>query len=193
MFDVPTTVTGAAPQLFTESSDGHVELELPYVDAYPADVSFLDPSSTDVAFLFSQSPRAQDTPTKVQKERVPPKPGEPTEFGLTPLELNKRKLACCPGRKDKVSVENINSLDCFEGLSAHETQQLRDLCLEKECIEIFNDANVAGAASRFSAVKHHIDFKADAHTARLHVSPSRFSPREYELTDQVAGGHVPPR
>ena len=184
VFDVPTTVTGA-PQLFTESSDGHVELELPYVDANPADVSFLDPSSTDVAFLFSQSPRAQDTPTKVQKERVPPKPGEPTEFGLTPLELNKRKLACCPGGKDKVSVENINSLDCFEGLSAHETQQLRDLCLEKECIQIFNDDNVAGAASRFSSVKHHIDFKADAHTARLHVSPSRFSPREYELTDQV--------
>ena len=184
VFDVPTTVTGA-PQLFTESSDGHLEPELPYVDANPADVSFLDPSSTDVAFLFSQSPRAQDTPTEVQKERVPPKPGEPTEFGLTPLELNKRKLACRPGGSDKVSVENINALDCFEGLSAHETQQLRDLCLEKECIQIFNDDNVAGAASRFSSVKHHIDFKADAHTARLHVSPSRFSPREYELTDQV--------
>ena len=57
--------------------------------------------------------------------------------------------------------------------------------MEKECIEIFNDENVAGSASRFSAVKHHIDFKPDAHTARLHVSPSRFSPREYELTDQV--------
>ena len=115
MFDVPTSDASlaATPQLLSQEADGHLAPELPYLSGDYFDVSFLEPANTDVAFLFSQSPQARDTPAEVQKARVPPPPGEPMDFGLTPLEINKRKLACRPGSNEKVSVENIDSLDLF--------------------------------------------------------------------------------
>ena len=134
-----------------------------------------------MSVLFSASLSA---PLLVAAARPPSRPGEASDSGLTPLELGKRATAALPGKQ--VSLHNIVSIDICKERSKLEVAALHALCSEPEVIRIFNDSDPAGSASRAEpTVEHHIKLKDDAHTARLHVSPTKFSPREYELTDEV--------